>query len=208
LLDLYVMIEHTRVRSKRPDLKVERGWSRPCGVTRTSAPSLGKNSASFFEVWLGATKAGSAIAPFNWRSSPAELAELISDAQPPVVFVSDELKERLTEVSGRTRSSFLIVSDLDLWLAPHQADDMSLPALYHGARISILPFFEPTSTLRALATERATVICLVPDPGSNAGGHLSASCPLYERAWMACRRARRPRPRRGTPVALPGGIGR
>ena len=39
---------------------------------------------------------------------------------------------------------------------------MSLPALYHGARISILPFFEPTSTLRALAAERATVICLVP----------------------------------------------
>jgi acyl-CoA synthetase (AMP-forming)/AMP-acid ligase II len=190
---------------------------------------LGKNSASFFEVWLGATKAGSAIAPFNWRSSPAELAELIDDAQPPVVFVGDEFRERLTEVSGRTRSSFLIVSDLDSWLAPHQADDprvpltgsetalltytsgttgrpkgvqlshdafnhsflcsalepdlgmdsddvllmampnfhltgswVSLPALYHGARISILPFFEPTSTLRALATERATVICLVP----------------------------------------------
>jgi acyl-CoA synthetase (AMP-forming)/AMP-acid ligase II len=190
---------------------------------------LGRNSASFFEVWLGATKAGSAIAPFNWRSSPAELVELIDDAQPPVVFVSDDLKERLTEVSGRTRSSFLIVADLDLWLSPHRADDprvpltgqetalltytsgttgrpkgvqlshnafshsflcsalepclgmdsddvllmampnfhltgswVSLPALYHGARISILPFFEPTSTLRALATERATVICLVP----------------------------------------------
>jgi acyl-CoA synthetase (AMP-forming)/AMP-acid ligase II len=190
---------------------------------------LGKNSASFFEVWLGATKAGSAIAAFNWRNSPAELMELINDAQPPVVFVSDELKEMLTEVSGRARSSFLIVSDFDLWLAPHPADDprvpltgtetalltytsgttgrpkgvqlshdafnhsflcsalepglgmdsddvllmampnfhltgswVSLPALYHGARISILPFFEPTSTLRALATERATVICLVP----------------------------------------------
>ena len=27
-------------KGKRPDLKVERGWSRPCGVTRTSAPSL------------------------------------------------------------------------------------------------------------------------------------------------------------------------
>jgi acyl-CoA synthetase (AMP-forming)/AMP-acid ligase II len=190
---------------------------------------LGKNSASFFEVWLGAVKAGSAIAPFNWRSSPAELVELIDDAQPPVVFVSEELKDRLAEVSDRVRSCFLIVSDLDPWLSPHPADDprvplagtetalltytsgttgrpkgvqlshdafnrsflcsalepclemdsddvllmampnfhltgswVSLPALYHGARISILPFFEPTSTLRALAAERATVICLVP----------------------------------------------
>ena len=190
---------------------------------------LGQNSAAFFEMWLGATKAGSAIAPFNWRSSPAELAELIDDAQPPVVFVSDALRERLAEVRDRSRSSFVIVSDLDSWLAPHQADDplvpltgaetalltytsgttgrpkgvqlshdafnrsflcsslepsleldsgdvllmampnfhltgswVSLPALYHGARISVLPFFEPASTLRALAAERATVICLVP----------------------------------------------
>jgi acyl-CoA synthetase (AMP-forming)/AMP-acid ligase II len=180
-------------------------------------------------VWLGATKAGSAVAPFNWRSSVAELVELVDDAQPPVVFVSDALRERLAEVRERSRSSFPIVSDLDSWLAPHPADDprvpltgaetalltytsgttgrpkgvqlshdafnrsflcsalepclevdsddvllmampnfhltgswVSLPALYHGARISILPFFEPASTLRALATERATVICLVP----------------------------------------------
>src|ERR1700756_5410412 len=36
---------------------------------------LGKNSAAFFEVWIGANKAGRALAPLNWRSAPAELVE-------------------------------------------------------------------------------------------------------------------------------------
>jgi acyl-CoA synthetase (AMP-forming)/AMP-acid ligase II len=198
---------------------------------------LGKNSAEFFEAWLGATKAGGAIAPFNWRSPAAELVELIDDAQPPVVFVSEELRETLQDVSRKCRSRFEIVSfspdggqdQLDRWLAPHPPADprvpltgtetalltytsgttgrpkgvqlshdafhysflcsalepclgmrdddvllmampnfhltgswVSLPALYHGAKISILPFFEPAATLGALQTERATVVCLVP----------------------------------------------
>ena len=31
---------------------------------------LGKNSAAFFEVWVGANKAGCALAPLNWRAQP------------------------------------------------------------------------------------------------------------------------------------------
>jgi acyl-CoA synthetase (AMP-forming)/AMP-acid ligase II len=30
---------------------------------------LGKNSAAFFEIWLGANKAGCALAPLNWRGN-------------------------------------------------------------------------------------------------------------------------------------------
>jgi acyl-CoA synthetase (AMP-forming)/AMP-acid ligase II len=198
---------------------------------------LGKNSAEFYEVWLGATKAGGAIAPFNWRSSPAELAELIDDAQAPVVFVSEELLGTLEEVRRQSHTEFEIVSfsadgspdHLGRWLQPHppsdpripltgtetallaytsgttgrpkgvqlshdafhysflcsalepslglQDDDVllmvmpnfhlagswvSLPALYHGAKIAILPFFEPAATLRAIRQQRPTVVCLVP----------------------------------------------
>jgi len=198
---------------------------------------LGRNSAQFFEVWLGATKAGGAIAPFNWRSSVAELVELVEDAQPAVVFVSAELRETLEEVSRKARTGFEIVSfspdgsqdQLDRWLRPHPPTDprialtgtetalltytsgttgrpkgvqlshdafhysflcsalepslgmrdddvllmampnfhltgswVSLPALYHGAKVAILPFFEPAATLRAMQELRATVICLVP----------------------------------------------
>jgi acyl-CoA synthetase (AMP-forming)/AMP-acid ligase II len=198
---------------------------------------LGRNSAEFFEVWLGATKAGGAIAPFNWRSSHAELVELVEDARPKVVFVSAELRETLKEVRRSSRVTFEIVAfspdgspdDLGRWLAPHppadpriplagtetalltytsgttgrpkgvqlshdafhysflcsalepclgmQGDDVllmampnfhltgswvSLPALYHGATVVILPLFEPGATLAALQSWRATTICLVP----------------------------------------------
>jgi acyl-CoA synthetase (AMP-forming)/AMP-acid ligase II len=38
---------------------------------------------------------------------------------------------------------------------------VSLPALYHGATVVILPLFEPGATLAALQSRRATTICLV-----------------------------------------------
>ena len=34
---------------------------------------LGKNSAAFFEIWVGVNKAGCALTPLNWRSAAAEL---------------------------------------------------------------------------------------------------------------------------------------
>ena len=294
------MIDHIRVQIKpgtagarhgelSPDGQVERRWSRPCGVTQTSAPCrtssgtgpprprstwrwsrgpggsrtgswrtrssqiagallntgagrgshigfLGRDSAEFFEVWLGATKAGGAIAPFNWRSSHAELVELVEDARPKVVFVSAELHKTLKEVRRSSGVTFEIVAfspngspgDLGRGRPPippdpriplagtetalltytsgttggpkgvqlshdafhysflasalepclgMQGDDVllmampnfhltgswvSLPALYHGATVVILPLFEPGATLAALQSWRATTICLVP----------------------------------------------
>lgn len=39
---------------------------------------------------------------------------------------------------------------------------VSLPALYHGGSIVILPFFDPSATLAAIELSRPTVTCLVP----------------------------------------------
>lgn len=44
---------------------------------------LGRNSSAFFEIWIGVTKAGSALTPLNWRSAPAELVEVVRDANVP-----------------------------------------------------------------------------------------------------------------------------
>jgi acyl-CoA synthetase (AMP-forming)/AMP-acid ligase II len=51
---------------------------------------IGKNSIPFFEVLFGATKAGCAILPLNWRLAAAELAAIVDDACPTIVFVDKE----------------------------------------------------------------------------------------------------------------------
>ena len=60
------------------------------GVAGRHVGYLGKNDVRFFELWFGANKAGSAIAPFNWRCSAAELAQLIDDARIPVLVLDRE----------------------------------------------------------------------------------------------------------------------
>ncbi|MFY9917538.1 MAG: AMP-binding protein, partial [Mycobacterium sp.] len=55
--------------------------------------------------------------------------------------------------------------DIGLMVMPnfHLAGTLvSLPALYHGASLAILPSFEPSAFVDAVATHRPTVTCLVP----------------------------------------------
>jgi len=65
---------------------------------------LGKNTAAFFEVWIGANKAGCALAPLNWRSAAAELVEVVHDAKMPLIFAGREF----TEVAERVRDAAAI----------------------------------------------------------------------------------------------------
>lgn len=58
---------------------------------------LGKNSSRYFELMFGAHKAGAAIVPLNWRLAPAELGQIIADAQCPLVFVDREFEAALNE---------------------------------------------------------------------------------------------------------------
>lgn len=204
----------------------------------SSIAFLSKNATEFFEVWFGATKAGCAIAPLNWRCTAAELTQLIDDAQPPVVFVSTEFADTMRAVQQTSHADFETVcfdpanpeqDQLSAWLEIHDSTDprvpltgdlpallaytsgttglpkgvqlsheafqnaflclalepaltwrhddvvlmvmpnfhlagswVSLPALYHGGRLVILPFFEPSATLEAIERSRPTVTCLVP----------------------------------------------
>jgi acyl-CoA synthetase (AMP-forming)/AMP-acid ligase II len=51
---------------------------------------LGKNSDHYFELVLGAAKAGVIIAPIGWRLSPAEAAYIIDDTEAKLLFVGPE----------------------------------------------------------------------------------------------------------------------
>ncbi|GAA1434079.1 fatty acid--CoA ligase [Mycobacterium cookii] len=192
---------------------------------------LGRNSSAFFEIWIGVTKAGSALTPLNWRSAPAELVEVVRDANVPLIFVGRDFTEVAERVCTAAGISVTIVpeDELDTWAsgvdeagprialtaeatallaytsgttaAPkgvpishgalmrwfdaaamepsvnwtsediglmampnfHLAGTLvSLPALYHGAALAILPAFDPRAFKAAVAALRPTVTCLVP----------------------------------------------
>lgn len=52
---------------------------------------IGKNSLSFFDILFAAGKAGCTLLPLNWRLVAAELAPILHDAAPPLVFVDQDL---------------------------------------------------------------------------------------------------------------------
>ena len=52
---------------------------------------LGKNSDHYFELVLGAAKAGAIMAPIGWRLAPGEAAYIIDDTQAKMLFVGPEL---------------------------------------------------------------------------------------------------------------------
>ncbi|WP_420466028.1 long-chain-fatty-acid--CoA ligase [Panacagrimonas sp.] len=98
---------------------------------------LGKNSALYFELLFGVTKAGLAMAPLNWRLSIPELVAITDDAQCPVVFVDSEFSEVLDAVAAQCATRFEIVrlstpagarSGLDQWL--QRGVDADLPRVH------------------------------------------------------------------------------
>lgn len=54
---------------------------------------LGKNSDHYFELTLGASKAGAIMAPIGWRLSPSEVAYIVDDAEAKLIFVGPECLE-------------------------------------------------------------------------------------------------------------------
>lgn len=115
---------------------------------------LGKNSIAYFEALFGSWKAGAAFVPFNWRLVPAELALVIDDARPSLVFVDREFRDLIVEVTKTCRSTFIVVDFdssatanpglFDVRSAVEDADPgLSLPA----ERCAVLLYTSGTSGL-------------------------------------------------------------
>jgi acyl-CoA synthetase (AMP-forming)/AMP-acid ligase II len=89
---------------------------------------LGKNSAAFFEIWVGANKAGCALAPLNWRSAPPEIAEVVNDANVSLIFAGHdftELGERARQ-AATTAVEVVPEDELDLWFSRGGFEDPSI----------------------------------------------------------------------------------
>lgn len=88
---------------------------------------LGKNDMRFFQLWFGANKVNSAIAPLNWRYTVAEITQLIVDAQTPVVVVSHEFLDIAMQARERAEFAFDLIEftaedtddALTAWMRPH-----------------------------------------------------------------------------------------
>jgi acyl-CoA synthetase (AMP-forming)/AMP-acid ligase II len=83
---------------------------------------LGKNSAQFFEVWMGVNKAACALTPLNWRSAAAELVEVVHDAQVPLIFAGRDFTELAERVRGAVAITVEVVPEDELVLWSSRAD--------------------------------------------------------------------------------------
>jgi long-chain acyl-CoA synthetase len=76
---------------------------------------LGRNSDHYFELLLGAAKAGAVITPVNWRLALPEIATIMQDCRAPALFVGAGFEAMAEEIAARLPDLKLIVS-MD---APH-----------------------------------------------------------------------------------------
>lgn len=57
---------------------------------------LGRNSAAYFELLFAAARMGGVVVPIGVRLTPSEIARIIADAGPAVMFVDAELRDLVT----------------------------------------------------------------------------------------------------------------
>src|ERR1700739_2283326 len=91
---------------------------------------LGKNSAAFFEIWVGVNKAGCALTPLNWRSAAAELVEVVRDAKIALIFAGrdfTELAERVRQAMGTT-VHVIPEDELEQWFSSGSSGDPGIVA--------------------------------------------------------------------------------
>jgi acyl-CoA synthetase (AMP-forming)/AMP-acid ligase II len=102
---------------------------------RGAVAVIGKNSMEFLQLLFGVTKAGRPFLPLNWRLTPAELAAVLDDAMPDIVFADAEFADAMTSARSAGRHRFELVvfasgesgQGLEAWIGNASADDPGLP---------------------------------------------------------------------------------
>ncbi len=89
---------------------------------------IGKNSDLYFEILLGAAKAGAVMTPVNWRLAGPEIAYILNDAHVKVLFVGPEFVDLIHAI----RSD--LDPDLKIFLVDPQRADWPDYALWRDAQ--------------------------------------------------------------------------
>lgn len=81
---------------------------------------LDKNSLEYYELMFGAAKAGAVIVGVNFRLSPREVATVIRDSNPRILFLSPEFQDLAENLAAETSSQMRVVligKDYERWLS-------------------------------------------------------------------------------------------
>jgi acyl-CoA synthetase (AMP-forming)/AMP-acid ligase II len=110
-----------------------------CGIEpapETRVALLDKNSDSFYELLLGATKAGQVLTPVNYRLAPPEIVAIVNDAAPSALFVGPEYFATIEQIRPQLRTVRKVIGlaghhpeweDYRAWRDAQAADDPLLP---------------------------------------------------------------------------------
>ncbi|MHC2565870.1 acyl-CoA synthetase (AMP-forming)/AMP-acid ligase II [Bradyrhizobium liaoningense] len=97
---------------------------------------LGKNSDLYFEILMGAMKAGVVMAPVNWRLAGPEVAFIVADCKAPVLFVGPEFITQVRQIRDQIAGVRAIITteggapewpDFAAWRDARSGDDPRLP---------------------------------------------------------------------------------
>src|SRR6476620_11651840 len=97
---------------------------------------LGKNSDHYFELLLGAVKAGIVMAPVNWRLAGPEVAFIVEDCKAPVLFVGPEFITQVRNIKPQLPGVRTIITteggapewhDFVAWRDAQSGDDPTVP---------------------------------------------------------------------------------
>ncbi|MGY4410719.1 acyl-CoA synthetase (AMP-forming)/AMP-acid ligase II [Bradyrhizobium sp. LB7.1] len=97
---------------------------------------LGKNSDIYFELLMGAMKAGVVMAPVNWRLASPEVAFIVSDCKAPVLFVGPEFIAQVSQIKDELPGVRTVITteggapewpDYTAWRDAQSGDDPGVP---------------------------------------------------------------------------------
>ena len=96
---------------------------------------LGKNSDIFFELLLGAMKAGVVMAPVNWRLAGPEVAFIVDDCKAAVLFVGPEFVTQVRNIQPQLPNVRSVITteggagwpDFAAWRDAQSGDDQRQP---------------------------------------------------------------------------------
>lgn len=87
---------------------------------------LGKNSDHYFELVLGAAKAGAIMAPIGWRLAPSEVAYILDDTGAKLFFVGPELVDCARAAVGESQSKphvIVMEGEFEAWRDGRRTED-------------------------------------------------------------------------------------